>query len=605
MFARLRPIAHRGVWALFALLACAPAGLAQDEVLRSALAPVFENEERVEIRATRLAIEEDLCRRFLAARMAGQSAIVLSTERFLRACDEHLDGVGNVKPLPHSSWAESKDAAVELGLNYLILIEISAGTTIPAGTPVTISYQVFRTKGRETVVSNRIAANTADLGGGIRSLAGKIGFEVGYTSGPQLEEALNTSPTTSSEAYGAYWLGRACLSLGQFDAAEERFARAAQLDEKFADARLQVGMVHLARARQAKTDGEWAAALGSADKAMAIFDPLQAYGPLGDALLVRADAFRAQGKRDDAWRATKTAAYMRMQSGALDAGYAIALQVRTEQEAAGVPRDVDVSWLLGHGHLVRQGEWITLADGSQIAAGYRDAEIFLNEALESDPQYAPALLDRGTVYLEWGRKYDPGGDEAQRVWRGNWLNAALDDFSKLTTAQPKNPVAFEKSADCLLAMAELPDKPTKPQQDQSITLLHQSAASYLRAISIIQESALPDTSGAMGRLLLRLGVTYRRSGDLAYALDRLQQSQQALGVDDPQPWFEIVLVYIDDHDFDGARKAQQEAMASVPFAPPRLAAMAAQIDAAERQWEASNQGFVPHRLPRGSRWGSD
>ncbi len=107
--------------------------------------------------------------------------------------------------------------------------------------------------------------------------------------------------------------------------------------------------------------------------------------------------------------------------------------------------------------------------------------------------------------------------------------------------------------------------------------------------------------------MLRLGSAYRRlaamdpKAGLNDAHETLMQAKQVLGEQDPDPWVEIILVYVDDHDFDSARRAHEEAMAAVPFPPQRLRDLRDKIDIAEKAWDETNT-FVPHRLEGTRKW---
>lgn len=574
----------------------------QAEHVEATLGPVAENENRVEIRAARLAIEEDLIRRFRAAWSPEQAASVYPFSRFRAACESHLDPAKNLVPLPYKTWGECRTSATALGVRYLILIEISAGASAPEGTPLTFAYQLYRTNPGEIFESQRVAGNSADLPGALQSLASRIGLAIGYIKTPTFEAGIASMPTKRSDAFSAYWLGRGYLDLGEYDKALEQFAAAQQSDPEFPDPALWVGNVHLARATAAKTDGEWDAAIAAANQAVAVYEKLSSFGRLADALVLKSDTLAAQGKKPESWKACKTAALMRMQDGDIDTGYQLAEKVRGEMEQAGAAKDPDVYWLLGHAHCVRSGLTIDVGGGRDpIIADYKHGEEYLNQVLELDQKYVPALMDRGAMYLDYGRGYDPAGDEEQRVWRGNWLNWALSDFTDVTIYDPKNVDAFEQIGNCYAAMADFGPNPTEQNKKDLVSRTGQAVTSFIRALNILQETGQGESVRA-GRLTLRLGSSYRRVERFDEAHQMLSQAKEILTDQDPDVWIELILLYIDDHDFDSARGAHSDAMAAVPFPPQRLRDMLARIDAAEKAWENTHEGFVPHRLDSGRRW---
>ncbi len=436
---------------------------AQGDHIDAAMGPVAETEQRVEIRAARLAVEEDLVRRFRAAWSPDQIVTVHPFSRFAAACASYRNNAGVARSLPCEKWGECKESASELGVQYLVLIEVSAGAPAPEGTPLTFAYQVYRTNPGDTFESQRVAGNSADLAGALAALASRIGLVIGFTRDATFDAGIASSPTKIGSAFNDYWLGRGYLDLAEYDKAIEKLTQAQQADPEFSDPGLWVGHAYFAQAEAAQREGDWDGALQILGQAMAVYEKLHVTGKLGDSLALRAEIFAAQGKKPEAWKARKTAALMRIQDGRVDEGYRLAESVRAEMEESGAAKDPDVYWLLGHVHCLRAGLEIDMgANKPPVVASYRTGEEFLETVLELDKNYVPALMDRGSMYLDYGKQYDVV-DKEQLAWRAHWLELAQRDFENATICDPKNVEAFERIGECRLAQGEFGPKPTKTQ----------------------------------------------------------------------------------------------------------------------------------------------
>lgn len=583
---------------LVALLVAALASGASAQIsrqIRAAFGPIEERSESPALRATRLAIEEDAIRRF---RATGQSPRVLvdGWDRFKRACDRHEFGQGAAEPLPYSTWGEAKESARILGYDYLVLVELWAGAEAPdnpaAGIPVELNYQVFGAKDQSVVHAHRFVGNTVDLSGTLASFCRNVGLNIGYNSSPQFDEAITSMPCATNAAFSAYWMGRGYLDFEMFDQALASFQAALESDPDYRAAALGVADVRLAMARHALKNGEWNAGLGLVDQAVADYAAKAAYGGLADALMVKADLLLGAGQKQASWNARKSAARALLDWGRTAEAYQVAQDVWAQMKAENAPVDPDVAWLLGKCNVLLHGR----GDASMA-----QADEYFAQALAADPQHVLTLLDRGRMYLSWGSAYDPNLDADQKKWRITWIGYAVDDLRKVTVYAPDNPDGWIELGNAYMAWSYRGDNVSNDERTVSNDQIGQAIANYQRALNILKNQGR-EMDPVMGQLFLKLATCHRRIGRIDQAVDAAWNAQAILGPEDPQPWIELIFIYVDGKDYDRARKTYEEALLAVPAAPSELEKLSVYIDQMEEKYLESGTGFRPHQWPNRRQW---
>lgn len=580
------------VWASLAPLAQAQVFGQRRE---AAFGPVAETEERPEIRAAKLAMSEDAVRRLRVARSSGSDVFVWGYDQFASAC-ERYERRGRPEPLPHATWGEAKQAAVELGYDYLILLEISAGQRTEAGIPLGFAYQIFETNQGTTLENGRFQGIATDLAGAVETFARRIGLAIGFVSGSAFDSAIRNMPTSSREAFSAYWLGRGYLDLGDFGNAQTHFERALAADSAYRMASVGLGDVQLGRARAARASGQWDAGLEAVAAATSIYANLNAQGRLADALLVKGELLAGAGRVEESWNARKSAALALMNWGRTQDGYLIALSLLQDMVRAGAEsNDPDVYWLLGRANVALEGVTV---EGQTEVCSLQKAEQYLNKALEINDDHVLSLLERGRMYRMYGERYN-ASDEQQRMWRQDWFNWALADLNRVTVLDPKNWQGPYELARVYEGMSDYGDKPPPSAQPQ----WGQAIRNYVLALNLLRDAGA-EKSVETGLIFKSLARCHRMINKLEEAYDALWRAMDSLGSDDPDLWRELILIYVAGHDYKGAREAYEKAIAAVAFPPSRLTSMPAKIDAAESDWEASGAGstWKPIRWPKDKPW---
>jgi len=604
---RFRPVPLAGAFlVIFGLL---PSASAQrySETVEAAVGPIVETSERVELRAARLAIEDDLIRRF---RAVGSEAgvYVSSPERFGRLCDLHKRPQGAAYPLPHETWGDCKDSASELGFKYLVLIELWAKEDAPAdpsaGAPIEFNYQVYNTKNSIIEDRNRFLGNTLDLSGAVSALMKRVGPLVEFVTDEAFETAADSMPTKSKEAFSAYWLGRAYLDTGKHPEALASLQKAVQLDPDYRAAIIGITDVKLEQAKAAKLAGDWAGGLTSCEAAIEELRKIGALGKLAEALQLKAELLAASERQQESWVARKEAALALMQWGQIEDGYDVAVKLVDDMKAAGADKtDADVYWLLGHAHLLLEGLYHEVnAQGVPVYLfDLRRAEQFLTDALTINPNHLPSLVDRGRLYRIYGSRYDPSVDDVQKQWRRTWLEWAARDIAQAFAQAGDDPVVWIEYGDIYAAKSECGPKPSPNEQKLANEALGTAIQKYTRGIDLLhgQGKAMePDT----GNTFLKLAECFRRLGDVDKALSAAQNAQTVLGEQAEAVWIEIAMDYCAGSDFDKARDTLKQALATVQSPSPRLKTMEQYITQAEEEYAQSGQEWTPHRWPERQKW---
>jgi tetratricopeptide (TPR) repeat protein len=588
----------RGRFVLTALIMTALASAASAQIsrhTRAAFGPIDERSETPALRAARLAIEDDAIRRF---RATGQSPRVLvdGWDRFQRACDRHQYAQGAPEPLPYGTWGEAKESARTLGYDYLILVELWAGQEAPdnpaAGTPVELNYQVFDARDQSVVHAHRFVGNTIDLSGTLASFCRNVGLNIGYNSSPQFDEAVTSMPCATNDAFSSYWMGRGHLDLGMFDEALASFQASLASDPDYRAPALGVADVRLAMARHALNNGEWDSGLTLIDQAISDYATKAAYGGLADSLQVKADLLIASGQKQASWFARKSAAKALLDWGRTSEAYTVALDVWDQMKAEGAPVDPDVAWLLGTCNVLLHG---------REDANMAQADEYFAQALAVDEKHVPTLLDRGRMYLAWGSAYDPNLDADQKKWRITWIGWAVNDFRSVTLHAPDDPEGWTELGNAFMAWSYRGDDISADERSVSNDQIGQAIAHYQRALNLLKAQKR-ELDPVMGQLFLKLATCHRRIGRIDPAVDAAWNAQTILGTEDPQPWIELIFVFVDGRDFDRARATYDEAILAVPAAPSELEKLSAYIDQMEEKSLESGTTFRPHQWPNRRQW---
>jgi tetratricopeptide (TPR) repeat protein len=129
----------------------------------------------------------------------------------------------------------------------------------------------------------------------------------------------------------------------------------------------------------------------------------------------------------------------------------------------------------------------------------------------------------------------------------------------------------------------------------------QAIAHYQRAVNLLKAQKR-ELDPVMGQLFLKLATCHRRIGRIDPAVDAAWNAQTILGTEDPQPWIELIFVFVDGRDFDRARATYDEAILAVPAAPSELEKLSAYIDQMEEKSLESGTTFRPHQWPNRRQW---
>jgi tetratricopeptide (TPR) repeat protein len=574
--------------------------------VEAAFGPITEGSRSPEVRAAKLAIEEDLVRRFRVAR-ATERVYVDSYERFAAICQQYKVGQAEVKtprPLPCATIGEAKEAAVTLGYGYMIFIEIYVGQkTDPniVGAPLQFDYAVWRVTTQTTEDRNRFVGNAADLSGALASLAKRVGLAIGFTSSAAFDAACNSLPCDTREAFSPYWLGRGYLDLGALDDAEREFKKAKDADPKYAQAAMGLGDVYYARAKKARESGDFAPALASVEAAVGVYSSVNNLGSVASALVLKGDILAAQGKTKESWVSRKSAALARMNWGQTEDGYDIATKLMDDMRTAKAEdSDPDVWWLLGHAHVVLNGRGQWDATGKKwLGFSYQEGENYLVKAIDlSKGRHVPALLDRARMYRDYASLYNPDGDQQEKSNRRQWLTFAKEDLVKVLALEPQEAAGFIELGHVYNAMSDYGEKPTDAEQKASVDNIGQAARNYRLGYKLLKDQGRGESAEA-GWLLLTLAACERRVKRVEAAEEAANEALRVLGEAEPGPWIEMILIQVESGKFDAARKTLDKALVAVPSAPKELKEMDARIDEAE---EASNAGetWTPKHLDGGA-----
>jgi len=605
----VRPTSVPVVGVILLLVGVVPSASAQHfgETIESAIGPIVETSERVELRAARLAIEDDLVRRFRA--VGSQAGVyVASPERFARLCDRHTRPQGAPYPLPHKTWGDCKESASELGFNYLVLIELWAREEAPAdpaaGAPIEFNYQVYNTKDGSIEDRNRFLGNTLDLSGALSALMRRVGPVVGFATDQAFESASDSVPTKSKEAFSAYWLGRAYLEMGKYPEALTSLQKAAQLDPEYRAVTIAMADVKLEQAKAANLAGDWAGGLTSCEAAIEELRKIGALGKLAEALQLKGELLQKSGRQKESWVARKEAALALMQWGQIEDGYDIAVKLADDMKAAGADKtDADVCWLLGHAHLLLEGLYRDLnAEGHpDYLFDFQRAEQFLTDALIINPKHLPSLVDRGRLYRIYGSRYDPSVDDVQKQWRRTWLEWAEKDISQAFAQAATDPIVWIEYGDIYVAKSDYGSKPSANETKLANEALGTAIQKYTRAIDLLhdQDKAM---DAVTGNTFLKLAACFRRIGEVDRALDAARNAQTILGDQADAPWIEMIMIYCAGGDFDKGRDTLKQALAILQDPSREIRKMEEYITKAEADYSESGQAWTPHRWPERQQW---
>jgi tetratricopeptide (TPR) repeat protein len=432
-----------------------------------------------------------------------------------------------------------------------------------------------------------------------------VGLNIGYVTTPQFDEAIASMPCANNAAFSAYWLGQGHLDMGLFDQALAHFNAALSADPEYRMAALGIADVRLAMAEKALANGEWDSGLELVEQAIADYAQQTAYGGLADALLVKADLLDASGQRHDAWIARKSAAKALLDWGRTWRAYEVAQDVWEQMRAAEAPVDPDVAWLLGKCNVLLHGRGEGSGEGYS-GPSMSQADDFFAKALAADETHVPTLLDRGRMYLSWGASYDPDVSDpneaqAQKQWRITWIGYAVDDLRGVTLHEPGNPEGWIELGNAYMAWSYRGENVSDDERTVSRDQLGKAINHFTRAIQILRQQGR-EMDPVMGQVFLKLATCHRRIGRIDEAVDAAWNAQAILGEEDPQPWIELIFIFVEGNDYDKARETYADALEAVPGAPAELKKLAEYIDTMEEKYLESDTDFRPHQWPGRRSW---